>query len=628
MTPYYVPVSSIPLLLDPPFTLWLFLVATAVGRRTLKLLGVSGPDFVLERGVLAAALGLGLLQFLPFGLGMLGVLTPVAVAVGLGVVSVLALPDIWVVLRALRREAGRVSSLQLSRVERLILLTMGVPLLLAFLSALTPPTDQDGLYYHLTSVKRWLQYGRLEYLPTLVHTNSLMGVNMLYALAMAVWSDTAAKLIHFGLGVLSLLSIIALGQQLKSRLIGILGCALWFIGFYVVPTLDASRLFSWAYVDLGLTAQTMAAVIAFLLWSRSRQRGWLLASALCAGFAATAKLTGVFVGAGLAMMVLAECLRQERPKGEALTQAVLFGCLALLPALPWFGRSFALTGSPVYLMLPKLFPTRDWSPEAGAVFSDYFKYYVWGTGYSSLGWPLATRKLFRAIVLLGTILGTGVALWRIKQWDLRHLVFLFGLLALACISSTGLYVRYLVPFLPLLTLPALVLGERLLSQKAWAQAGFALLILGSALLYVKDARTGLSDTLGAVTGRLSRRDFVERQMPVMALWEHTNRVVPRTAKVLLAAGRPSYFIEPYCFVTEAYYQNRLRMDTWSNFLADVKRDGIRYAIVPDYTGKTAPIGPAYAAEENELPFAHRLVKEHGRLLHTVATDHLYVLDKL
>lgn len=625
MTPYHVPTSAVPLLQDPPFVLWLGLLGLGLGRRALRVLRLTGPDFALERGVIALSLGFGLLQYVGFGLGMAGKLTPGAVWVALGVLSVILLPDSFLALRSLLQRLRALASQRPPKLIGWAALVVAVPLLLAFVSALAPPTDPDGLYYHLTAPERWLQLGRLDYLPTLVHTNGLMGVNMLYTLALAVWSDTAAKLIHFALGILSLLAIFALGRQLKTSLVGFAAAAFWFIGLYAIPTLDASRLFSWAYVDLGLTAQAMTAVLAWLLWSRTQRFGFLVAAGLCAGFSATAKLTGVFVGAGLTVVVLVDTLRQKRGARAALLNAVVFGALAVLPALPWFVRSFVLTGSPVYLMLPKLFKTRDWTPEAGAAFNDYFKYYVWGTGYRSLGWSLELRKAFRAVVMLSTLGGAALVIWRLKNWEHRFLAFVFALLVLACVSSTGLYVRYMVPFLPLALVLLFIPLHQLLRERTWAQVALLLVLAGNAALYVRGANPSVSDVVQVSSGRLSRHDFVERQIPVLGLWEHANAVVPADAKILLVAGRPSYFINAYCYVTEAYYQARIRMDTYENFVSDVRRDKLKYVIIPDSMAPSAPIGPAYAPAKNEMPFAHRLVNENGRLLKTVATDHLYEL---
>jgi hypothetical protein len=422
--------------------------------------------------------------------------------------------------------------------------------------------------------------------------------------------------------------VFALGKRLRSAEVGFSAAAVWMIGLYTVPTLDAVRLFSYAYVDLALSAQTACAVLAWLMFSRTGERGWGVASALCAGFALTTKLPGVFLGGALTAVVLIDLLRRKRPLSEALLSSLVFGALAILPAIPWFARAWVQTGSPVYLMLPKVFPTRDWSPEAGAVFGDYFKYYVWGTGYRSLGWSLELRKLVRAAALLGTLASVGLIVWRVKLWELRAIVLVVGVLCFGCLAGTGLYLRYLVPFLPALFAVAFAKLGDLVAQKAWMQAAILLVIGSNSALYLWKTQPSVLDSVRVASGELSREAFLESQISVMPLWQYTNEVVSRDSRILLAAGRPSYFIEPYCFLTEAYYQARLRMDTWEHFLADVRRDRIDYAIIPERNGPSAPIGPEYAAARNELPFAHQLVEQHGKLLRTVGTDRLYRLEGL
>ena len=628
MDPYHVPVSAHPLLADPPFVLWILLVAAALGRRTLLWFGVARDGNALERSIVGTILGLGYLQYPIYGLGMASLLTPRAVWTVLVVVSLAALPDLIAIARSARGAVALLRDWKPSSFVKRGLLVLALPLFAALLGALTPPTDADGIFYHLTAPKRWLQFGDLRYLPTLVHTNSLMGTQMLYTLAMAVWSDTAAKLIHFAFGVLTLLAVFALGRRLKSAEVGVTAAGVWMLGLYLVPTLDAARLFSYAYVDLALSAQSTAAILAWVLYSRNDERGWGVAAALCGGFALTTKLPGVFLCAALSAAVLLDLLKKKRALSQALISSALFGVIALVPALPWFARSFLQTGSPIYLMLPSVFPTLDWSPEAGAAFGDYFKYYVWGTGYRSLGWSVELRKVVRALALLATLAGVVLAVWRIKQWELRVIVGVVGVLFLGCIAGTGLYLRYLVPFLPPLYAVVFALGGDFIVQRAWAQSALLAFIGLNGVMYLWKTVPSVGESALVALGQSSRESFLERQISVMPLWQYTNENVPRDGRILLAAGRPSYFIEPYCFLTEAYYQARLRMDTWEHFLADVRRDRIEYAIVPDRTEPSAPTGPKYAAAQNEMPFAHQLVAKHGKLLHTVGTDHLYRLEGL
>ena len=93
-----------PLLHDPPAVLFICLLGTALGRRLLRILRAPLPTVSrLERGVLCAAMGLGMLQYLAFGLGSAHALTPRNLTVGLAILSLLLLPDIGKVLRAIYR---------------------------------------------------------------------------------------------------------------------------------------------------------------------------------------------------------------------------------------------------------------------------------------------------------------------------------------------------------------------------------------------------------------------------------------------------------------------------------------------------------------------------------------------
>lgn len=625
---FSVPISALPLLEDPPFAVGLALLGTSLGHRTLRWLGAPLDEATaLERGVLAAAIGLGLLQYLVFTLGMSGRLTPLALWLSLAILAVLLGPTAWRVLRAIIGQRGRFQSL------RLDWMTIGTVILVlvlagAMLRSLCPPTDPDGLYYHLTAPKRWLQAGRLSYLPTLGQTNLPMGASMLYTIPLAIWSDTAAKLVHYGFGVLSLLAIFALGRRTRGAAVGFCATALWFIGLRAVPTLDASGLFSTAYADLAVTLEVVCAALAWVLWNDSGNRNWLLAAAFCAGFAATFKLTAGLTGLALAVLVAAVTLREGIPPGRAVLMATGFLALSLLPPMPWFLRSWLQTGNPVYLAFADLFPTRDWSPGAAKVLAEYFKYYVWGTGHASIAWSLQFRALIRAVALGLTAVVAGLLLWRWRSLNGRALAFIAAVLLLAGIQSSGFYLRYFVPFLPLILIVLLWPLEARLAASRRAQ-GAVLGILGiNALLFLTRTSWRLNEaTIGqAVTVALhpsQRESFLEAHLSVMPLWRYANRTLPPDARLVLPASRPGYYLDRLAFLTEAYYQERIRMDTWEHYLDDLARDEIGYAIVPKRFDPTREVGPGYAPKRNELPFAQRLVQERGTLLAASSSDELY-----
>ena len=259
---------------------------------------------------------------------------------------------------------------------------------------------------------------------------------------------------------------------------------------------------------------------------------------------------------------------------------------------------------------------------------------MWGTGYQSLSWSLAVRKAVRAAAMAGVASGTAVLVWRDRDWEHRAILVTFAAMTVACLYSTGLYLRYLVPFLPLafvvVLLPLAPLLERRLPQVLYLTV-----LAVNAVVSLSGARPAppevpqpsLSDVAKVALGRLSRDEFISRQIPAAPLWMYANQVVPRGAHLLLAAGQASYYIDAYCYLTEAYYQATIRMDTWEHYLADIRRNRIEYVIVDDSMAPSAPIGPDYAASRNEIPFAHRLTDESGQLLRVVATNRLYKLRR-
>ena len=392
---FVVPTSAFPLEYDTPFVLWLCLLATAMGSRLLRVLRLPEEDLTrLERGSLCAGVGLGLLSNVALLLGLLSLLTPTNVEIALALLTLLFSRDMVRVLRSLsksvssqwhgfKQRAGSPFS-SLSPAYILYLISYIFLLLLTFFQSLCPCTDADGLAYHLRAPKLWLQSGSLEFLPTLTHTNSPMGVEMLYALGLAAWSDTAAKLIHFALGLLALLAIYALGRRLYSSRVGLAAAAFFALGLPKAPVL---ALFTYAYIDLGIALEVICAAIAWFAWQRSGRSGWLIISALCAGFGFAFKLTGVLFILTFALLTWREehlrksAKAENQPNSSSLSEEALtrglpqnspspseeraprggvhkwtpgvrFLCVGIMPALPWLLRSWKLTGNPVYPLFP------------------------------------------------------------------------------------------------------------------------------------------------------------------------------------------------------------------------------------------------------------------------------------
>lgn len=348
------------------------LTATAIvlgwlgaGRWILDRLRPAGVS-PLERLVFGAGLGAGGVALLVLLLGLVGLLQrPLLV----GLVVLLAMVTLPSNIRFLR-------SLARPRPGTMIGLLLFGTALLALSLALLPPTSWDGLFYHLTGPKLYLQQSAIRPGPDIPHLNfpSLMEMNFL--LAMGVRGDTTAVLLHFVFGLLLTGLVYAMARevlQVKNSWLAVL----MLLSMPMVYSLAA-----WGYSDLALALFQVGALHALLKWQANRPdgdpdraleargrpwlkgQGWLLLAAILCGLAMGVKYTS-FV-APLTLLALLLWSYRGRLK-QAAWPALVMLSLAALVASPWYVKNLVFTGNPAY---PFIFGGRDWDSFRAAAYAE------------------------------------------------------------------------------------------------------------------------------------------------------------------------------------------------------------------------------------------------------------------
>src|SRR5262249_39574736 len=147
------------------------------------------------------------------------------------------------------------------RRDALFWLALAPAILMAALLALLPTVDPDGLIYHLTAPKRWLQAGSLVYLPTYPYTNTPMGVEMLFAIGLSFAGDCGAKVLHLMLGCAGALGAYVCGRRFGGRPAAMLATAAFLVGpAGIAPLLGC------AYVEGAASFVMIAGVAAWSVW--------------------------------------------------------------------------------------------------------------------------------------------------------------------------------------------------------------------------------------------------------------------------------------------------------------------------------------------------------------------------
>ncbi len=251
-------------MVDILFWLIISFIAALVGAALGRLVTLRGYS-PLACLLLFITLGYIMLAYLLLGLGLLGYLQARPVLVVLAILllgGLTAFRRLWQNLCAVTTKIR--CALLTSPVWWLYWFLL-LFVLASLLVALAPPAglDWDGLAEHLAMAKEWVKAGRIIPLWYDHHSQFPATLQMLYALALLFPGAVAAKLFHFGFGLMAIGAVFVLTRRHLSG-----AAAPW-----AAAVLATTPVFSWlmgaAYVDLPVVACVLLSVHFFLEWISS-----------------------------------------------------------------------------------------------------------------------------------------------------------------------------------------------------------------------------------------------------------------------------------------------------------------------------------------------------------------------
>ena len=408
-----------------------------------------------------------------------------------------------------------------SRVDRFLLLIMGIVLGVEFLTSLAPLAGSDALYYHFTTQKLILGSG-FHPIFSISHSFLCGQHHLLILFGLALGSEQLAMGLIFLAGVLTAFSLACLASRWSCRRTTLIVTLLFLLTPVVFWQMSSS-----GAPDIWM-AFFASAVVIVLCQSKisGTWRQALLAGMLTGGIAG-AKYTGCFVAAGVAAAIAIE-YRSARN-----TSLLCFGSL-LTGVWPYL-RNFAWTGDPVFPFLAKIFFRARLNPitlanlltDTGASQSRHLEklipfVFFAGMRQRSPGfWDFFGPFVFALAPFLIPVL------WNFRDGRVPATVWCVS--ALGIFYSSGLQ-RFLLPVFPL-ALACTAAGISFSQQKNWKMTnrmtnGLAALlcIAGGAGLLIyswKPVATSL--------GILSKLRYLEEKSPGYQQAEAINRVLGRQA---------------------------------------------------------------------------------------------------
>jgi len=517
----------------------------------------------------ASALGAGAWSLAWFALGLAGLYRPGTALAALA--AGLALAARAVVRSRRAAETAPVSNgprVERSAPARAAALLAALPVAAAFLAALAPPTAKDALQYHLALPKAFVGAGGLVDVPGNIANYFALGAEMQGVWAMLLGRIVSARAgeAAFGAAMFAFFPVLLATVFGWARERGLGRDWAWLAAAMVAGVPTIMEVAASGYVDLPLALYVTLAIRSAAHWWHTQDRASLAEAALTLGFALAVKLTAAFVVLVFALIVLVRT-RKTVP-GDARARARLVAGLAALGGAlalgcPWYLRTWARTGSPVFPFFANVWPGRapGWDVERSTMLAGFNALYG-GADKGPLDYLLTPLWLsltgqrevaasYEGVLGVSFLVGAALIVWALARGgldiELKIAAAAGGAFFVWWLASAQV-LRYLFPALPLLAVAGAGAGAALTTGGAvgraarWALA--ASVVAGEVVIV---AWVAGDNPVLAATGAEPRAAYLERRLDYYPYYRLINDSLPAGVRIwLVDMRRDTYHLErPY-----------------------------------------------------------------------------------
>jgi hypothetical protein len=439
------------------------------------------------------AVTLGIYAYLILALGLLGWLYKIPVLL-------VSLPFIIFLFFQLKKNikfnySNWKTEISKDKVISLLLIILSVQVIVNFLGAISPELSFDALWYHLPSVKMYVENHRIFYIPgwLMWPANLTRLTEMYYTVGLLFGNEIWAKFIHFSFGIFSAIALFNLLKKYFSLRI----CLLGIVTFYTMLIVGWQS--TTAYIDLSRTFFEILGLDMFLQWYNSQKDSLLWESAVLLGLAISTKIM-TFSSLAAYTILLVFLLKKEK-----IRKIFIFILLSLLIVSPWLILSFIHTGNPLFPLFGNLKnPSSPGLPVNGLpwfiIGIPKFFVFPWTATILPDDIISPTYLIFLPLILL--------TIWKQKiDFKIASLYVLLGLLFSPRESN-----RYLLPYLPALTLVIFsVFNLEYFKAKKWQGLLIAVIVFG-ALVNLSSRIFATKKFIPYLTGKETKAEFLTRNL--------------------------------------------------------------------------------------------------------------------
>ena len=521
-----------------------------LGRRRRLAPGRGGP---LEELLLALGAGVAALYAVALALSAVHLLKPPALVA-------VTVAGVALALARVPRRLPRRPRPPTGVIEWAALALVAGAGVFALIGALAPEVEYDALWYHLELIKRYLADGTLLDFPCQYVSHYPMGAELMFGYGLGLADQVAAKLVHFGFGVLFVLATYRLGTQVGSRRVALLAAAI----VAVTPTVTWEA--TTAYVELGTAFFVTLALTWVIRYAGERSGATLAAAALFAGLGLATKTLAAIALVPLAILVV---LVTRAGAARRLLTGGAFVAAALVPALPWFVKAQLETGNPLFPNAYGVFGADPevWTAQADAAQHAFYDKFGYRDGFGSfiaLPWDVTMHgAAFGGCIGVAYLVLLPLALLRRPSRPLvLTALFCVGYVVLWASPLSSLQMRFVVPVLGALAVVAAVgfeaaweLARERVPAAAVVFAGVVLATLALALppfvgLHDRDGEGTLTHVvretpLDVVSGAEGEGAYIGRRVPAYPAILRLNQLAgPGDRAVMAIDPFANYYARP------------------------------------------------------------------------------------
>ena len=573
------------------------LACCGFGVAALRTLRIDTFPSAFARLAWGSVLGMGILGWLLFGLGMLGMLTPTA----LGLILVIGCCGL-VFLHPLQNgvadsdDQAWLASPTLGAVGSVLVICIAVIIALDVIEALAPATDADTLAYHYAIPRQFLAAGKIVFIPRAVDGAVPLLLQMTYLPVLALGGEKALTLWSMFSAYLTVALLLVVARRYVT--------SHWALALVVLLISTPAVIYGAGngQVEIRNAGFVIAGAIALGYGVRRTEVRWIIVAGFAAGFFVGAKYSGLFYLAALGLTLLA-----FKPNVRFV---LAFSLAAVVAGSQWYIWNWINTGDPIFPALYGTLPYVDpsiWTKEI----EDYFRYRVTvgeNTLPKNVVWAFAypfVATFGNNPILQGGHVGFGIAAFVLAVpaifglFAYRHRLRHHPLLPIAVLAliyyalwyffGPSQRTRHYLPLYPL----ALFLV--LFAATKWASSPMRQRVLGMILIPVIGMQLAaqtiyVSDPLSYQLKQTSERTYLLKNVSDYAAVAWINDHLPKDAHVLSNLRQLEFHLIPRMYfmdVDQALINARDPMRAPDVFWQQMRTQKITHALAlnaPDQSG--------------------------------------------